>query len=179
MTNRLRFENWLLLTSWFGMGTNFQGLGVRLSLLVALSNANSIGAVVVNGKGGYLIPGLIDSHVHLTDCAYLSTLQKYGVTTALDMGTYPYDTMMNCHDHGVTDVRGSGAAGTVNGTRISLIPGFPTVSFILTPDAGKAFVAARRAGDVDHIKLFLDPLGPDDATIEAGCDVEIPQLGFL
>ncbi|PVH68747.1 amidohydrolase, partial [Cadophora sp. DSE1049] len=132
-----------------------------------ISNANSIGAVVVNGKGGYLIPGLIDSHVHLTDCKYLSTLQNYGVTTALDMGTSPYDPMMNCHDHGLTDIRGSGAAGTVNGTRISLIPGFPTDSFIPTPEAGKAFVAARRAVEVDYIKLFLDPLGPDDATIKA------------
>ncbi|KAK0107461.1 hypothetical protein ONS96_003274 [Cadophora gregata f. sp. sojae] len=132
-----------------------------------ISNANSIGAVKVNGKGGFLIPGLIDSHVHLTDCSYLSTLQTYGVTTALDMGTYPYDPVMNCHDHGLTDVRGSGAAGTVNGTRIGLIPGFPTDSFIPTPEAGRKFVAARKAVEVDYIKLFLDPLGPDDATIKA------------
>ncbi|KAH9214571.1 hypothetical protein DL95DRAFT_365727 [Leptodontidium sp. 2 PMI_412] len=132
-----------------------------------ISDSNSVGAVIMNGKGGYLIPGLIDSNVRLTDCAYLSTLQKYGVTTALDMGTYPYDAVMKCGEHGVTDVQGSGTVGTVSGTKIGRLPGFPIDSFIPTPEAGRAFVAARMAEGVDYIKLFLDPLGPDDATIKA------------
>ena len=132
-----------------------------------ISNENSVGAVIINGKGGFLIPGLIDSHVRLTDCAYLGTMQKYGVTTALDMGTTPFEAVAKCSEHGVTDIRGSGAAGTVNGTKISFIPGFPSDSFIPTPDAGRAFVASRKAEGVDYIKLFLDPSGPDDETIKA------------
>jgi len=134
-----------------------------------ISNENSVGAVIINGKGGFLIPGLIDSHVHLTDCAYLATLQKYGITTALDMGTTPYEAVAKCGEHGVTDIRGSGAAGTVNGTKISFVPGLPTDSFIPTPEAGRAFVASRKAEGVDYIKLFLDPLGPDDETVQAVC----------
>jgi len=132
-----------------------------------ISNENSVGAVIINGKGGFLIPGLIDSHVHLSDCAYLATLQKYGVTTALDVGTTPYEAVAKCGEHGVTDIRGSGAAGTVNGTNNSFIPGVPSDSFIPTPEAGRAFVASRKAEGVDYIKLFLDQLGPDDATIKA------------
>ena len=134
-----------------------------------ISNENSVGAVIINGKGGFLIPGLIDSHVHLSDCAYLATLQKYGVTTALDVGTTPYEAVAKCGEHGVTDIRGSGAAGTVNGTNNSFNPGVPSDSFIPTPEAGRAFVASRKAEGVDYIKLFLDQLGPDDATIKAVC----------
>ncbi|KAG4430891.1 hypothetical protein IFR05_013621 [Cadophora sp. M221] len=128
---------------------------------------HGFGAVIMNGKGGFLIPGLIDSNVRLTDCAYLLTLQKYGVTTALDMGTFPYGDVMKCGEHGVTDIQGSGAVGTVSGTKIGRIPGFPSDSFIPTPEAGRKFVAARIAEGVDYIKLVLDPLGPDDATIKA------------
>ncbi|KAH7398027.1 putative hydrolase [Cadophora sp. MPI-SDFR-AT-0126] len=149
-------------------GTKFpRSRGTVVIVDGVISNENSVGAVIINGKGGFLIPGLIDSHVHLTDCAYLSMLQKHGVTTALDMGTAPYDAVMKCGEHGVTDIRGSGAVGTVNGTKISLIPGLPADSFIATPEAGQAFVAAKKAEGVDYIKLFLDPLGPDDATIKA------------
>lgn len=134
-----------------------------------ISNSNSVGAVIINGKGGYLIPGLIDSNVRLTDCAQLSELQKHGVTTALDMGTHPYGAVMKCGEHGVTDIQGSGAVGTVEGTEIGRMPGFPVDSLIPTPEAGKAFVASRIAEGVDYIKVFLDPLGPDDATIKAVC----------
>ncbi|KAH7354685.1 hypothetical protein BKA65DRAFT_496802 [Rhexocercosporidium sp. MPI-PUGE-AT-0058] len=132
-----------------------------------ISDSNSVGAVILNGKGGYLIPGFIDSNVRLTDCAYLSMMQKYGITTALDMGTYPYEVVMKCGEHCVTDIRASGAVGTVNGTKIARVPGFPADSVIHTPEAGRAFVAARMAEGVDYIKLLLDPLGPDDATIKA------------
>lgn len=133
-----------------------------------ISDENSVGAVIVNGKGGYLMPGFIDSHVHLTDCADLKTMQKYGITTALDMGT-PYDVVAKCGEHGLTDIRGSGAPGTVKESKSGLFSGFPADSFISSPEAGKLFVASRKAQGVDYIKLILDPLGPDDATIKAVC----------
>jgi imidazolonepropionase-like amidohydrolase len=53
-----------------------------------ISNANPAGATIVDAKGGYLIPGLIDTHCHIQSCSYLNTMRQYGVTTALDMGTY-------------------------------------------------------------------------------------------
>ncbi|GFG12712.1 adenine deaminase 2 [Aspergillus udagawae] len=114
-----------------------------------ISNAPAAGAYnVVDGAGGYLIPGLIDSHCHITDCSYLTTMRQYGITTALDMGTYPYSALSACKAQGVTDIRGSGAAATVNGTATSHAPGFPTDSF-------------------RTIKVFLDTLGPDESTVAA------------
>lgn len=94
-------------------------------------------------------------------------MRQYGVTTALDMGTYPYTSVTSCRASGVTDVYGAGAAGTVNGTSISNFPRFPADSFIPNPTAGRKFVANRLAEGVDYIKVFLDPLGPDEETLTA------------
>ncbi|KAK2670497.1 hypothetical protein RAB80_012919 [Fusarium oxysporum f. sp. vasinfectum] len=112
-----------------------------------ISNANSFGADVVDGGGGYLLPGFIDTHCHVTSCSYLDTMLKYGITTALDMGTFPYSTLA--------------ASGTVDGTALSKAPGFPPESFIDSPEAARKFVDARVSEGADYIKLFLDPLGPD------------------
>lgn len=132
-----------------------------------ISNANSFNATIFNGNGGFLIPGLIDGHFHIGDCSNLDAMCQYGVTTGLDMGTYPYSSLDACKASGLTDIRGSGAAGTVNGTNISKFPGFPSDSLIPNPAAGRQFVANRLAEGADYIKVFLDPLGPDEETLAA------------
>jgi imidazolonepropionase-like amidohydrolase len=148
-------------------GTRFGAQTTVVIIGGIISNAPAAGAMVYDGKGGYLIPDLIDTHCHVTQCSYLNTMQQYGITTALDMGTFPYSAISACHSSGVTDVKGSGAAGIVNGTALSHVPGFPLDSYIPNPAAGKNFVRARVAEGVDYIKVFLDPLGPDEATLAA------------
>ncbi|KAF9893241.1 hypothetical protein FE257_011671 [Aspergillus nanangensis] len=132
-----------------------------------LSNAPSLGATMVDGAGGYLLPGFIDAHCHIQECSYLDAMRQYGVTTALDMGTFPISSVKGCRASGVTDIRTPGAAGTVNGTLISQMPGYPSDSFIETPEAGRSFVASRVSQGADYIKVFLDPLGPDKETLTA------------
>jgi cytosine/adenosine deaminase-related metal-dependent hydrolase len=44
-------------------------------------------ATIVDGEGGYLIPGLIDSHVHYNADTELTAYLQYGVTTVLSLGT--------------------------------------------------------------------------------------------
>ena len=41
--------------------------------------------VKINGTGKFLIPGLIDSHIHLTDVQSLENYTSYGCTTAMQM----------------------------------------------------------------------------------------------
>ncbi|HXV65059.1 MAG TPA: hypothetical protein VEK15_30470, partial [Vicinamibacteria bacterium] len=43
------------------------------------------GAQVVDGRGGFLIPGLWDMHVHVNDESDLAMLVAHGVTGARDM----------------------------------------------------------------------------------------------
>jgi predicted amidohydrolase YtcJ len=46
----------------------------------------------IDGKGHFLIPGLIDAHVHLHHIGHLQQLAAYGVTT-LDMAMWLADKM--------------------------------------------------------------------------------------
>lgn len=39
-----------------------------------ISNANQYGATVVDANGGYLIPGLIDTHCHIRSCSDLNAM---------------------------------------------------------------------------------------------------------
>lgn len=135
-----------------------------------ITNANAFGADVVDGGGGYLLPGLIDSHCHVTSCSYLNSMLRWGITTALDMGTYPYSELAACQMSGTTDVRGTGAAGAVNGSAISNAPGFPPESLMDSPEAARNFVSAHVAEGADYIKIFLDPLGPDLECLTAAVD---------
>ena len=47
------------------------------------------GAQEFDARGATLLPGLIDSHLHLAGPETLDTLARWGVTTALDMGFFP------------------------------------------------------------------------------------------
>lgn len=155
-----------------------QGFGPLSTVVISggkIVNANPFGAQVVDGEGGYLLPGFIDSHCHVTSCSYLDPMLQYGITTALDMGTFPYETLAACQMSGKTDVRGTGAAGTVNGTGISKAPGFPNESLLQGPDSGRDFVKARMAEGTDYIKIFLDEMGPDIETITAAVEAAHQQ----
>lgn len=50
---------------------------------------NGVGVTMVDGEGGVLIPGLINSHCHVDTEAKLKSLATYGITTALDMCEWP------------------------------------------------------------------------------------------
>ena len=135
-----------------------------------LAQATADGATVVDGNGGYLLPGFIDTHCHITSCSYLEQMRQYGVTTALDMGSFPVQMVHGCRASGGTDVLTPGAVGTVNGTLISEIPGLPADSFIPNATVGRQFVSNRISQGADYIKVFLDPLGPDEETVAAVVD---------
>jgi imidazolonepropionase-like amidohydrolase len=51
-----------------------------------------LGAEIVDGTGRYLIPGLIDMHVHFVDRNELDMFVAYGVTTVRNMGDFRADT---------------------------------------------------------------------------------------
>ena len=131
-------------------------------------DTNYWGANYVDGGGAVLLPGFIDAHVHLDGNSSLEKFREYGVTTALDMGAFPYSTVKALQGlSGLPDVRGSGAAATVNGTFLSRMPGFPTDSFVSSPTDAAKFVSNRVSQGSDYIKLIVDPLGPDLPTIQA------------
>jgi imidazolonepropionase-like amidohydrolase len=125
------------------------------------------GARTQDGGGGTLLPGLIDSHIHLTDEATLTALARHGVTTALDMGTEPPELVASLRGRsGVTDVRSSGASATHPASMHAKRMG-RSAGLVADTDEAEAYVARRVAEGVDYIKIIVDPPGFDELTVRA------------
>lgn len=75
-----------------GMATGNQTVLLRDSTILSVGPASDVdvpqGANRINGEGRYLMPGLMDLHVHLSKARSpaLPVLVAYGVTTVRDMG---------------------------------------------------------------------------------------------
>jgi len=128
----------------------------------------------VDGGGGVLLPGLIDCHIHLTDETTLAKLAAHGVTTGLDMGTWPPELVASLRGRpGVTDIRSSGTGAThpasQHAQRMSRAAGGGP-GLVADPEQAKAYVEQRVAEGVDYIKIIVDPPGFDLATIRALVD---------
>ena len=125
------------------------------------------GARTRDGGGGVLLPGLIDCHIHLTDDATLTALARHGVTTGLDMGTWPSELVTSLRGRaGVTDVRSSGTGATHPASAHAQRMGRPQ-GLVADPGEAEAYVAQRVAEGVDYIKIIVDPPGFDEPTVRA------------
>ena len=118
------------------------------------------GAEVIAGDGLTLLPGLIDSHVHVFGSAHLTQALAFGVTTELDMFSNVQNSKSIEEDQAagkLTDEADLRTAGTLvtapggHGTEYGLA--IPTIS---SPDQAQAFVDARIAEGSDYIKIIYD-----------------------
>ena len=126
------------------------------------------GADVMDGQGKFLIPGLIDAHIHVRGAGnVLENLAAFGVTTALDMASWP-PTVANAlrGKAGLPDIRSAGIPATSPGSTHSQIPGLGEF-LIRTPEEAAPWVADRVSEGVDFIKVVADVPGPDQATLNA------------
>ncbi|MCX4098575.1 amidohydrolase family protein [Nocardia sp. alder85J] len=136
------------------------------------ASAARAGDEVIDARGGTVLPGLIDAHVHLVPGAPAQSL-IFGVTTVLDMFSTP-DLVAGAREQArsrpdVADVRSSGVGATAPGGHPSMMYApFPTVT-----DAAQAdrFVADRIAAGSDYLKIVSGTGGLwpwlDSETIEA------------
>ncbi|MEO0572286.1 MAG: amidohydrolase family protein [Bacteroidota bacterium] len=113
----------------------------------------------IDGKGFTLVPGFLNAHAHTEYVDQLKESLRFGVTTVLDMGTFPeHDkTLRNAaaSRKDVADFRSSGifitppgGHGTEYGYRI------PTINN--TPDKAKAFVDQRIKLGADYLKIVIN-----------------------
>ncbi|HEX7306656.1 amidohydrolase family protein, partial [Lentzea sp.] len=155
-------------------GTAFGPLtsvSVEDGLISGLAGGDTAGEVV-DGRGGYLLPGLIDTHVHIGHADELAAGLRWGVTTMLDMGTPHWDELRGMRDaesDDRSDVRGvSYPACAVRGRAVRKM-GFPASTAVRGPEDAARWVAERLRQDPDHLKIVLEdklpfqprPLSPE------------------
>lgn len=132
------------------------------------------GARVIDGRGRWLMPGLFDAHVHLTEEAgrFEPLYLAFGITSVRDMGGYA-DTLR--------DLRARIDAGAEPGPRIWFAGhpldgdpprwaggSYPLVPVsVRTPDEARAAVRAVRASGADFVKLYM---GLDATLLAAAVD---------
>lgn len=129
---------------------------VRGGAIEAVGRAQELavpeGAQVLDGQGQFLIPGLIDAHVHLDHPSVLRTFVDYGITTVLNMRGFP----------GVLRWRREIAAGKrtgpmiyTSGDIIESAPGtWEGFSLVTSRKEARALVRAQAAAGYDFIKVY-------------------------
>ncbi len=129
----------------------------------------------VDGSGMTLLPGLIDAHTHLAGPQSLEQDLRYGVTTVLDMFSFPppltagLRAQVAAHS-GWADFRSAGLmAGAKGGWPAVFLP--PEINGwqmpgLTGPHDAAAFVADRKAEGSDYLKVF----------VENGAEVTRPAL---
>ena len=123
-------------------------------------------AQTIDGDGGVLIPGLIDAHIHLNTAHELQTMARHGVTTGLDMATWPRSKIEAQRGaKGASDFRTPGAPATSPGSMHTAMLPLPPTSLVLNPEDAVRFVEERVAEGVDYIKMIADDPGPDQETL--------------
>jgi imidazolonepropionase-like amidohydrolase len=131
------------------------------------------GARIVDADGGVLLPGLIDAHIHLHGRDTLEQLCSWGVTTGLDMATWPPELVSSLRGiDGLTDIRSPGIP-VIGPAGPHSHFGMPADAVVPDGEAADRFVSARVAEGADYIKIVLEAPGdggPDPAVARAVVD---------
>jgi imidazolonepropionase-like amidohydrolase len=154
----------------------FDGAGVTASRTLIVRDrlitddiVRPANAETVDGNGGVLLPGLIDSHVHIDTRSDLEQCARAGVTTVLDMATRDLAALDSLRDPaGLPTVLRAGMPASAPGGTHTKKMGFAGSSAVTSePDAAR-FVADRAQEGVDYIKVIVeDPRMPGTAALPA------------
>ena len=149
---------------------------VRSGLIVNTGKSIDIPkkAIVIDGTGKTLLPGLIDAHAHIFGDGAAQSL-KFGVTTNIDM--FMDVRLMQEFKRQQAAGFNPGRSDLISAGTVATVPGghgteygrpIPTLT---KPDEAQAFVDDRIAEGSDFIKIIYDPAGKfpslDKATMAA------------
>ena len=121
-------------------------------------------------SGGYLVPGLIDCHIHLSGPETLSALAAFGVTSGMDMSS-PAPLVASLRGSpGVTDIRSplmaASSPASAHAARMREIPAFTDALVDGVADV-ESWVSRHVEQGADYIKVVIDLPGFDQETVDA------------
>jgi len=140
---------------------------------------------VVDGAGGSLLPGFIDTHAHVSKESHLRDCARWGVTTVLDMAAREFDATMALKNlHGATSLFSAGRPASAAGSMFVTTMGFPESTGLGKPDEAQRFIADRVRDGSDFVKIMVeDPHVPGakplDPEVIAAVVVEAHKAGLL
>ena len=151
-----------------------EGLITSISEALASPTSNNT-TTVIDGTSCSLVPGLIDSHVHVTTAQDLDNLASYGITAACDMGCFPASMLSQIRALTTDDsgpprphLLSAGTPATSPGSAHSHIPAMPAEALLTDPADADRFVKNRLTVDCsDYVKLIADVPGPSQALLDA------------
>lgn len=130
------------------------------------AGSTRIDSDVVAGQGRTLLPGLIDTHVHLLDPSEMRAAAQAGMTTVVELGTYPDELITQLRaEKGVCDLLSAGSAASAPGSTQIAVMGFPPESGVSSPDDAERYLTWRTAADADLIKIIIED--PDATEVPA------------
>jgi imidazolonepropionase-like amidohydrolase len=132
--------------------------GERITQIVTASSVRlPRNALQIDGRGKYLMPGLVDFHVHLRDPSELLSYLAHGVTTVVQMsgpaGNLP-DVLALRRRIAVGEVLGPNVytTGRILDGNPAVFPGVSTV--VSTPEEARRVVEDQFRAGVDFIKVY-------------------------
>ena len=131
-------------------------------LITAVEPMRAVGVetadeAVLDGGGGTLLPGLIDTHVHVDQLEHLQHATEWGVTTQLDMGAPHLQQTLDLRGTpGLSDLRIAGVPALAPGAGQLGSMGFDPGIAVDGPDDAARFVGTRIDQGADHIKIILE-----------------------
>jgi imidazolonepropionase-like amidohydrolase len=156
----------------------FDGERLREPATVVLEDAaisartsadGALNADVVDGGGGTLLPGLIDTHVHVDKVSQLEASASWGVTTMLDMGNKDLAGLATLKNgQGLPTLRSAGNPASAPNSVFVRKMGFSVSTTVTGPEDAARFVADRVAEGSDYIKILVeDPKIPGTRALGA------------
>jgi hypothetical protein len=132
-------------------------------------------ATVIDGEGGFLLPGFIDTHVHYRPQAEFVNYLAYGVTTVLGLGQSTRDL------EGIRSLQRDIAAGDAPGPRI-----YTTAETVAnhiqldSPQAARAFVQRLDKQGYDYAKVYNN-ISRDvfDAIVDEAAKHDLAVFGHI
>ncbi|UCF98816.1 MAG: amidohydrolase family protein [Spirochaetaceae bacterium] len=168
-----------------------QSVLIQDGIIVAIGPAGEVeapaGAVVIDGRGRYLMPGLVDMHTHICDRDDLILLTANGVTSVRNMAEYPGwarlfgFSKIAALNHKIErgDIPGPTiyTTGPVLEGRNPVSPLFNVITDV--EDAERAVRKQNKSG-YELIKVY-DNLSPDvyQRILEVASELQMPVVGHV
>ena len=144
-------------------------LAINADTIAAISKDLLLADSVIDGTGKYVVPGLVNSHVHIWEAEHLKEAHQAGVLANMGMhaSNQSRDSTMKAlgQEKGYAFYYTAGVAATVPGGHPTQIT--PHIETINDSVSAKQFVENRISESVDYIKIikesspwFGQPEGP-------------------